>query len=601
MNTKKSLFSFILALGVSFILPSLAFASFSDVPENHPQYKAIQTLQSQKIIKGFADGTFRPEKVVSKAEFLKIIFSDIGYVPKVGRYETGFRDVPPEIWFAAYVKKALDLRLILPAQSEPDFHPDKAISKLEALKIAFDVEGIPAPYYTDIAPEDLFEDTPLSFPFAYLARAAKLHGLISSKTPELFTPFRTLTRGEMAEITYKMQLIRQSEPAGSIIIEPPESPEAPEEEPSTSPPSSYFEGLDNISAQFIDNPKFPILLDVWKKANTDFYYKADVNQNDLVYGAIEGLIEKLGDQYTAFQEPIQASQLADYLQGEFYGIGIQIDLIDNQVVIVKTISGSPAEKAGLKAGDIIKTIDSKDVNELTLEDLLKLLKGTEGTKVHLGILRQGKTYEFDVVRAKITINSVQYQVLNENIAYVAINQFTSSTTTEFTKALNVLIPMNPKGFIIDLRGNPGGYLDSAHQILGYFVAKGQKTVSTKRADGAESIFFSTGPAQLAQYPVYVLINAGTASASEIMAAAIQDYKVGKLLGEKSFGKGSVQQLYSYPDSSLLKITIAHWLTPLGRDISGVSLTPDIEVVRTKQDILNGKDPQLERALAEISH
>ncbi len=575
---------FILTLST---LPNLSLAFFSDVPAEHPQYEAIKTLADENIIQGYGDGTFKPDSYINKIEFLKLAFSDLGYKPSNKPVKSDFKDVPANSWFAPYVQKALELGVIRYSKSNQKLLPKSRLTKIEAIKMAFGIEGIPTPFYTNIKQEDLFDDVKNDAWYSYLAKAAKDNGIISSKNPNQFYPEKIITRAEAAEIIYQSRLTRTIEDKGAsltITMQP-----------------SPIEGIDEVTSDLLNNPKFSILLDVWKKANTDFYYKNELQKDDLIYGAITGLVDKLGDKFTTFQEPLKAKELTNFLQGEFEGIGTSLDVVDNKIVILNPFTDSPAEKAGLKSGDEIIKINNQAIDKLTLESVLNLIKGPKGTSVHLTINRNGQTYDFDIIRAKINLTSVSSKIVNTNIAYIKIQQFLNSTHQEFTNAVNTLSSSNPKGFIIDLRGNPGGYLDSAIEISGHFIAEGKPVTFTKTAQNELQKYNSTQKGELAKYPTVVLIDESTASAAEIFAGALQDYKLAKLIGTKSYGKGSVQEIYNYADTSTLKISIAHWLTPLQRDVHGFGLIPDILVENTKENLTQNIDVQLNRAISELAN
>lgn len=585
---KKSFTSKILvSFSISMLFPLVSFAAFSDTTESHPQFKAIETLQREGIVQGYSDGTFTPDKPITKAAFFKMLFQSVGYKPSTpGTYLTGYSDVPADSWFAPYIKKALELKLIPPGRT---FSPEKYLSKLEALRLTFAVKGIPTPYETNLNPEDLFLDVDPHSPFAYLAAAAKRNGIISTENPEIFRAFSILTRAEAAELIYQTTFFENDT----------EHSEENFTEDSSVPFYINFDEMDETSAKFFQNPKFPILLDVWAKMHSEYYDKDKLNTEELMYGAIEGIISKIEDKYTVFESPTGAEALSNFLNGELNGIGVQIQLIDKQLVIVRTMEGSPAQKTGLLPGDIITHIDEKDIQNLSLEEILNLLRGKEGTLVEISILRQNAPQKLKVERQKLVFNSVESKMINNQIGYMYINQFIPTTLDDFERELEELLAYSPKAFILDLRGNPGGYINSATDILNHFIPEGKTLVSTKMTDGNISHFISKGPGELEKYPVIVLVDNQTASAAEIMAAALQEHGNAKLVGTKTFGKGSVQKLYSYPDTSLLKISIAHWLTPNGKDIHNQGLTPDISVERTKDDVLSGKDPQLERAILEL--
>lgn len=590
MRNNKITFSLITAivLGLLTVCMPQALARFSDVPENHSQAQAIKNLETKKVIQGYKDGTFLPEKFITKAEFLKMVFSDIGFKPEQKTTPTGFEDIPNESWIAPYIKKALELNIIPGSNISKKFEPDRAITKLEGLKMAFIIEGISAPYYTDVAPEELFADVNENAPFMYLARAAKKNGIISSKNPDLFTPYRLLTRGDAAELLHKMGLTRENTGTVIEIINL-----------NLNPYSHGITGNDPSTSEIINNPKFSILLDVWEKVNKTYYGKSKIDQNQLVYGAIKGIVEKLGDQYTVFQEPEEANDLTILLNGQLEGIGASLNVVDKKIMVIKVIPHSPAEKGGIKIGDIIQNVDGKNVENTLLKDVIKMIRGPSGTKVVLNILRGNESLKFELTREKINLAPVSGKILDQNIAYIAINEYSIDSANQFNKILQEFLQKTPKGFIIDLRGNPGGYLNAAVDILGHFVELGKTITTIKNADESKTPYLSSGKGELIKYPVAVLVNAESASAAEIMAGAIQDYRAGKIVGNKSYGKGSVQQVINYADRSLLKISIAHWLTPLEKDINGIGIIPDIIVNITPADITAGKDPQLEKAVEVV--
>jgi len=396
-----------------------------------------------------------------------------------------------------------------------------------------------------------------------------------------------MTRGDAAELIYEVQEVREANDgtvSGSVSI---------------APPGDAIDSGDATTNALLNNPKFSILLNVWKRANTDFYYQKDVNQDELVYGAVQGMVGKLKDPYTIFEEPSDAADLQQYLQGQFEGIGTVMNLVNGKIVVVKTLAGSPAEKAGIKIGDVIEKINGQDISKLTEAQVLDEIRGNAGTTVHLTLLRNNSEIDVDVTRAKITISSVNGTVIN-GIADISIDEFTENSANDFTGTLENVNKQSPKGYIIDLRGNPGGYLESAVQMLGHFIETGKTVVSTKDNQGNVHAIQTTGAAELKGKPIVILVDGETASAAEIMAGALQDYKIGKLVGVKTFGKGSVQEISNYSDDSLLKITVAHWLTPNGRDINGVGLTPDINAELDQTQLLQGKDSQLQKAIDTIN-
>jgi len=290
---------------------------------------------------------------------------------------------------------------------------------------------------------------------------------------------------------------------------------------------------------------------------------------------------------------------------------------NNQLVIVAPLSGSPAERAGLKAGDKILYIDDFDTTGINVNDAVNRIRGPKGTKVVLTIWRGQETKErkITVTRDTIKIVSASWQAeekevtktvqkdgqpveekVNEKIAVIKLSNFNEDTNTRLIKVINEILTSNVQGIILDLRGNPGGYIDQAIDIASHWLPAGQTVVSEKFADGKITQHLASGQAELKNYKTAVLINGGSASASEIVAGAFQDHKIATIVGEQSFGKGSVQSLENYPDGSAVKLTVARWLTPNGTTIDKQGITPDVKVELTEDDFNNGKDPQLDKAM-----
>lgn len=572
-----------------FLIPSTVFASFTDIFSSNQHYDAINKLQEEGVIKGYSDGTFKPENQVTRAEILKMAFNHVGYNAPEAWTETHLNDVPAGSWFAPYVKKGLDLGIISATPLQPYFYPEAPITKVDALKIIMALEGIPATYATNDAPLN-FDDVKPTSPYAYIVRAAENSGLFTLNDGHVFRPYALLTRGEAAEFLYRGELY--SGQGGATL-----------------PAGEYYfdntTGFTNTELKLIESSKFPILLDVWSKINDEYIHQDQVNGNKLIYGAVQGMVNTLDDPYTIFAAPADAKSMEDAISGKFEGIGTVLDYFDNSFIIVSVLKNSPAEKAGLKSGDIIKEVDGKDLAGLKIDEVVDLIKGSAGSTVKLVIRRNATDLSFEIKREELTFDTVLPEdpvstKIPDNIAYLSIYQFTDSTGTEFADALKKALDKKPKGFILDLRDNPGGLLTTAFDVLGHFIKKG-KVIANIKIAGQIDPQKSEGQGEFADagIPLVVLVNDGSASASEVVAGALQDYKIGKLVGEKTYGKGTVQEVTTYTDGSFFKISIANWLTPLERGIDKIGLTPDIVVARTKDDVINKTDSQLERAISEL--
>jgi len=269
------------------------------------------------------------------------------------------------------------------------------------------------------------------------------------------------------------------------------------------------------------------------------------------------------------------------------------------------LDDTPAQKAGLLAKDIIVAIDGQSTAEMSVDEAVTKIRGKRGTQVTLTIYRTGREQTFDVsiTRETISVKSVKWEyktVNNKNLGVITISRFGDDTRDLFTQAINDVLLHHVDGLVLDLRDDPGGYLESAVAVASQWIPKDKLVVTEAHSDGSSIPYNSTGAARLANVKTIILINGGSASAAEILAGALRDYNIAKLVGEKSFGKGSVQQLIDLPGDSAVKVTIAKWITPSGKNLNHDGLAPDIEVKRTEDDITNNRDPQLDRALDEIS-
>lgn len=352
------------------------------------------------------------------------------------------------------------------------------------------------------------------------------------------------------------------------------------------------------------NVDFSLFWQVWDTLSSKYYDKSKLVPSQMVYGAIEGMVSSLGDPYTMFLPPSQNKIVNDQLNGSFEGVGIEIGYKDSNLVVIAPLAGSPAEKAGVKAGDfIIKIKDVKknldiDTQGLGIDEAVTDIKGPAGTTVTLTLLRSGNPNPIvvDITRARINVPSITLSWVGQdsNIADIKIADFGSQTNSEWDNVVNQIRQKNRvDGIIIDLRNNPGGYLESAVHIASDFVPEGTTVVIQKNGDGSEQDYKSQELPRLLNYKVVVLINGGSASASEILSGALRDDREIKLVGEKSFGKGTIQDPIDIPGGSGLHVTTAKWLTPNGTWVNGVGLTPDILVTSKSTDT---SDVQLDAAL-----
>ena len=352
---------------------------------------------------------------------------------------------------------------------------------------------------------------------------------------------------------------------------------------------------------------FKLFWEVWDKLNQSYVDKSALDPEKMMYGAISGMVNSARDPYTTFFEPPENKKFQEEISGSFGGVGIEISKKSGILTVISPIKGTPAEKAGIRSGDKILKIDSKETQDLSVDEAVSLIRGRRGTTVTLTILPEsGDFKDIPLIRDNIKIPTVDVSYIiqgEKRIAYIRIYLFNQIVDEEFKVAARDIIDSKADKMILDLRNNPGGLLNSAINIAGWFLTKNQIVVTEDYGNGKSDVYRADGNALL-KIPMIVLINGGSASASEILAGALHDNRGIKLVGEKSFGKGSVQELDNFNDGSALKVTIAKWLTPAGISISKTGIEADIKVELPKDqkelDAIEigkqGKDPQLDKAL-----
>ncbi len=338
--------------------------------------------------------------------------------------------------------------------------------------------------------------------------------------------------------------------------------------------------------------------EIYNKLKQSFDGQLDVNK--LQDGMKQGLVRAAGDPYTEYMNAEMAKDFNEQLNGSFEGIGAELGKEGNFVVIVSPIAGFPAQKAGLKSKDVILEINGEQASDISIEDAVSKIRGPKGTDVKLKISRDGKSLDFTITRDVITIPSVEYKTIDNKIGLITISRFGDDTVELTNKAANDLKSQNVKGIILDLRGNPGGNLDAAVGVSNLWLGKGETILQEKRSGVLIKTYSAEGSAILSGMPTVVLINGGSASASEIVTGALKDNKVATVIGEKSYGKGSVQELRKLSWGGLLKVTIARWFTPAGVNIDKEGIKPDKEVKLSKSDIATKNDVQQKEAIKYLT-
>lgn len=370
----------------------------------------------------------------------------------------------------------------------------------------------------------------------------------------------------------------QTDSTGEIF----ECPECPYIDPSGSTPEEYqelfapfWETWDIVHEEFVDQPVDDLLL---------------------MRGAIEGMLGSLGDKHTSYMDPDEFQQSTESLEGEYEGIGAWVDTSGDYVEVISPMKDSPAAKAGLQPNDKVIAIDGEDMTGIPGDLALKRILGPAGTDVTLTIQRDTESFEVTITRANIIVPTVEYEMLEDNIAYVALLNYGDNTTEQLRSAFRDLFKDKPEGLVFDLRNNGGGYLNTAIQVVSEFIPSGV-VMYEQYGDGETYTYNAIQGGLATKIPLVVLVNEGTASASEITAGAIQDLGRAPLVGVTTYGKGSVQNWIALEnEAGGVRVTVARWLTPNGRQIAEQGLTPEYIVEMTEEDYTNGNDPQLEKAL-----
>lgn len=357
------------------------------------------------------------------------------------------------------------------------------------------------------------------------------------------------------------------------------------------------------------NIDFSLFWEAWDKLEQKYIDKDKLDPKKMFYGAIKGMVSATEDPYTFFLTPEENRQSKDDLGGKFEGIGAQLGLKENRIIIVAPLKNSPAESAGVKAGDFINKVDDQETREWTLPQAVSKIRGPKGTKVKLILERDAKELELSIMRDEIKVESVELSYEKNNkgqIAHLKLNQFGENTNEEWDRAVDEIAGKwrrkEIKGMILDLRDNPGGYLDGAVYLAADFLPEGKVIVKQESTTSNSRTYYVERTGKLLDVPLVVLINKGSASASEILAGSLRDYKRSKLVGEKTFGKGSIQEALDLKDDAGIHITVAKWILPNGDWINGKGIEPDTNVENKVEDgttLTRENDKQLEKAIEEV--
>jgi len=368
------------------------------------------------------------------------------------------------------------------------------------------------------------------------------------------------------------------------------------------PKNIVVQGATNITPTASTTADFGVFWQAWQDINDNYLRNPSTTDQSKMYGAITGMVNAVGDPYTEFFSPADSQQFQQDITGNFGGIGAELGTnASGTVVVIAPLAGTPAASAGLKPEDEIVAVNGSSTQGVSVDDIVNIVRGPVGSKVTLSIMRPGagwtKPQDFTITRENIQVPTVTL-VMKGDIAYITLNEFTQDADTLFYQSLQKAVNDNAKGIVLDLRDDPGGYLEVAVDISGYFLKPGAQVVQEVGRTVATQNYTASGTGALDTMPMAILINGGSASAAEILSGALNDDRNIPLVGEKSFGKGTVQQLFDLSDGSSLKITVAHWVLPSGRILDYDGLQPNYPVTMTDADIKSGNDVQLTKALQD---
>lgn len=550
---KKISVFFLITISIFFLI-DISSAYYKDVNESNIHYEAITRLYKDGVLS--AKENFRPNDKINKAEFIALLIK--GIQMKVDFNDIGpyFDDVPKSHWVNPYIKKAIDIGLLQGMSNF--FYPTSTITKVDALRLLFIAFGIKVE--KDLEIQLNFKDVSKNDFFAPIVYKAISMDIIQPNTPDFFEPMEEITRGFAAQLLYNIRLVEPIDVSDNVNT------------------GSNIELLQTTSI-------FQDVEDIWSIIKQQFLYVDRINDQKAKEMAIKGAVNSLGDPYTVYFTKEENQKFQDDFKGEIVGIGVYVSAHDNKIVIISTIKNSPAFKAGLLPGDWITKINGISTLNMSIEDVINSIRGKVGTYVELEINRNNNILKFNVIREKINIPTVILDSINyngKNIAILEITNFGDNTLNQFKEAVNNILKNNYDYIILDLRNNPGGYLDSSIVIASYFLKNGDLVTKTLNRNGDITTYKvqldnNKKEGELYNKKMVILQNKGSGSASEVLAGALKDNRNITIIGNKSFGKGVAQVIRQFEDGSSLKITVAKWLRPNGQNIDGVGIPVDIEI------------------------
>lgn len=497
--------------------------------------------------------TVLAEEYMTRGNFIRDAIQTLGLTPD-DDIEAPTERIPPALlpYIGAALKRGA-LKIFGTSIAQ-----EKTITRGEAVVVLMELQNlssknITAGKYSDVSP---------SSPYSKAVQLAIDRQWLKAYRPKIFGVARPLTARESTLLLKRVKNLPK---------------------PSENTDGSYSQTIKiNLRPTEKTLPKDAILNTIWQILNNEYLYKEKINGEEAAYKAAEGLVQSLGDPYTVFMRPATNQNFITQIQGEVTGIGAQVEQKDGVLIIVSPLKGSPAEKAGLLPNDEIIAVDGASLAGLSFQDAVNKVRGPKGSTVKLKIRRSGSEMEISVQRDVVKVPEIEIS-FQGTIAVVKLHQFGQITDRDLRSLMGDVQKKNPTGVILDLRNNPGGLLHAADIVVSNFLPAGSPVANIVSSDKTTVEMTADPPTIATNVPLVVLVNKGSASASEIVAGALQDAKRAKIVGEQTFGKGTVQQVLQFTDGSSLKMTVAEWKTPAGRKIDGTGVTPDIVLAAGDRD------------------
>jgi carboxyl-terminal processing protease len=602
----------VLLFSISSLLLTGVSHAYRDISDTSTLRPAIDYFMEKDILDG--NGFFRGEDTMPASWFWEIVLSEAGFDPASATFETAVPEgIDPDSPEAQYLREAIRRGFI---DADEKYDPNRAVKRLEAIQFIVKTKGILPPSRTSDKFRAAAKGVPPIAKYLNEVEAAFASGILELGDLQPLKPHDTLKRKELVRWLHNWEKNGQKKESSLVNTQPRKSAvdtgtRYPYERRNNTQRDGARITVGTSNRQPVRqisnlSEDMRVLLEVLNQLETKFHYQDKINETNkkewINYG-IEALVDQVDEKYTNYIRPDKAEDYLNSLDGQFEGIGAYVEMIDDKFTIRSPIKGSPAEAAGLRPGDTVLEVDGEDIAEQTINEIIAKVKGPAGTDVTLKIQRNGRgVFEVTVTRGEITVPDITLET-HKGIPVIGIHQFNRDTGPHIETMLREeVLPNNPRGIVFDLRNNPGGYLTAAVDVGSIFVGAGKKIFSVDYQDDSRDRLYETSKAGLlADFDnLAFLQNKGSASASEILNGMVQDYGIGKIIGQTSVGKGTVQEIVNFSNGGSLKVTVAEWITPSGDSINEVGVIPDIEITDpTDEEKLNKIDRQLDRAVEAV--